>query len=243
MKVELTPCYILHRRDYRESSLILEVFSREHGLINLVAKGAKRNKKRQGVSHNLYQKYQMAWVSKSELGTLTDIELHHASDSLKSSAVMSGFYMNEILLRLLHKHEAHPELFDSYDVSIKNLKSDFSDQVVLRYYEKTLLQSLGYAMILDCDVLTSDVLKEDYEYFYKFGAGPSLSFNRNDSGLCVSGKTLLELDSETLVDSKNINEAKLLLRAILTQYLGEKPLASRELYQAYIKNKSIASIV
>lgn len=237
MKVELTPCYILHRRDYSESSLILEVFSREHGRINLIAKGAKRNKKQQGINHSLYQKYNMSWVSKSELGTLTDIELVSLSGSLKPEFMMSGFYMNEIMLRLLHKHESHPELFDSYDTAINRLINEAPEQIVLRYYEKTLLQSLGYGVILDHEVETGENLNAEKDYYYKFDFGPSLKFGSTDSGVTISGKTLLELDAETLFDSKNINEAKMLLRSILDQHLGERPLASRDLYQAYMKNK------
>ena len=237
MKVELTPCYILHRRDYSETSLILDVFSREHGRISLIAKGAKRNKKRQGVNHSLYQKYHMSWVIKSELGTLTDIELDSLSDSLKPEAAMTGFYMNEIMLRLLHKHESHPELFDSYDTAIKRLLNKVPEQIVLRYYEKILLQSLGYGVILDHEVETGKNLKPNKNYYYKFDFGPSLISGNTALGINISGKTLLELDAETLSDVKNINEAKILLRSILNQHLGEKPLASRELYQAYIRNK------
>lgn len=239
MKIELTPCYILHRRDYSESSLILEVFSREHGRLSLIAKGAKRNKKQQGANHNLYQKYNISWVAKTELGTLTDIEQDSLSNSLKPELMMTGFYMNEIMLRLLHKHESHPELFDAYDIAINQLLNDMSEQIVLRYYEKTLLQSLGYGVILDHEVQTGESLDTNKEYYYKLDFGPSLVSDNTESGINVSGKTLLELDAETLSDVKNINEAKLLLRAILNQHLGEKPLASRELYQAYIKNKKV----
>jgi DNA repair protein RecO (recombination protein O) len=239
MKVEHTPCYLLHRRDYSESSLILDVFSREHGRINLVAKGAKRNKKQQGINHNLYQKYYMSWVAKSELGTLIDVELASSSNLLKPEIMMAGFYMNEIILRLLHKHESHPELFDSYDTAINQLLNDIPEQLVLRYFEKTLLQSLGYGVVLDHEVSTGENLIADKEYYYKFDFGPSLESSNTDSGISVSGKTLLELDAETLSDIKNMNEAKILLRAILNQHLGDKPLASRELYQAYIKNKKV----
>jgi DNA repair protein RecO (recombination protein O) len=238
MKVELTPCYILHRRDYSETSLILEVFSREFGRVNLIAKGAKRNKKQQGTSYNLYQKYHISWVAKSELGTLTDIEQVSLSPSLKPELMMTGFYMNEVMLRLLHKHESHPELFDSYDSAINKLSNEMPEQIVLRYYEKTLLQSLGYGVILDHEVETGESLNPDKEYNYKLDFGPSIDSGDSEvTGIRISGKTLLELDSETLIDEKNINEAKVLLRLILEQHLGERPLASRELYQAYIRNK------
>jgi DNA repair protein RecO (recombination protein O) len=237
MKVELTPCYILHRRDYSESSLILDVFSREHGRINLIAKGAKRNKKQQGVSHNLYQKYLISWVAKSDLGTLTDIEPVSMSNTLKSDLVLTGFYMNEILLRLLHKHESHPELFDSYESSINSLVKNASEHTVLRYYEKTLLQALGYGIILDHEIESGESIDEAEKYYYKLDHGPVLESSKSGLGISVMGKTLLELEGESLSDLDNINEAKMLLRVLLDQHLGDKPLASRELYQAYLKNK------
>ena len=237
MKVELTPSYILHRRDYSETSLILDVVSREHGRINLIAKGAKRNKKQQNPNFNLYQKYNISWVAKSDLGTLTDIELETFAESLKPEQMMTGFYMNEIMLRLLHKHEPHPEIFDSYEQAIKRLIDGDSEQIVLRYYEKTLLQSLGYGVILDHEVETGESLNNEMDYFYKFDYGPILTSNKDKSGITISGKTLLELDNESLSETKNINEAKVLLRTILDQHLGDKPLASKKLYQAYIKHK------
>ncbi|MCZ6803885.1 MAG: DNA repair protein RecO [Proteobacteria bacterium] len=237
MKVELTPCYILHSRDYRESSLILEIFSREFGRISLVAKGAKRNKKRQAINYNLYQKYLVSWVSKSELGTLIDIDLDNLMKSFKPGQIMTGFYMNEVILRLLHKHESHPELFDSYDSTISKLLNDEPEQTLLRYYEKTLLRSLGYGVILDHDVQTGEPINAEEDYFYVFDFGPSIETHNTSPGIKISGKTLLELNTETLSDARNINEAKLFFRSILNQHFGNKPLASRQLYQAYIQNK------
>ncbi len=239
MKTVLTPCYVLHRRDYRESSLILEIFSREFGRVSLVAKGVKRNNKQQGINYNLYQKLLISWVAKSELGTLIDVELASLMGSLKPKQMMTGFYMNEITLRLLHKHEPHTELFDSYDTTINKLLNDESEQTLLRYFEKTLLQSLGYGLVLDHDVQTGESIVAEEDYYYKFDFGPSSETNDTRSGIKISGKTLIELDKEALLNTRNINEAKILLRSSLNQYLGSKPLASRQLYQAYIKNKKV----
>ncbi len=235
MKVDLTPCYILHSRDYRESSLILEIMSREYGRVSLVAKGAKRNKKHQGINFNLYQKYLMSWVSRSELGTLIDVEIESTMNSMSPQQMMTGFYMNEIVLRLLHKHESHPELFDSYDETIFELAADNTEQALLRYFEKRLLQSLGYGVIFDQDQSTGSPVVAEDNYYYKLDIGPCSDAQAN--GIAVSGKTLIELNNETLLDNKNKNEAKILLRSLLKQYLGDKPLASRQLYEAYIKNK------
>ena len=151
---------------------------------------------------------------------------------------MAGFYMNEIIMRLLHKHESHPELFDSYDTTISKLLNDESEQILLRYFEKTLLQSLGYGVILDHDVHTNEVIIAEEEYYYVFDFGPSIETHNAKPGIKISGETLLELNTETLFDTRNFNEAKMLFKSILNQYLGDKPLASRQLYQAYIQNKN-----
>ena len=237
MKVEHTPCYILHRRDYSESSLILEILSREHGRVSLIAKGAKRNKKQQGISYSLYQEYLMSWVSKSELGTLIDVELATIMTSMSPKQMMTGFYMNEIILRLLHKHESHPELFDSYNSTVRELSNDNTEQVLIRYFEKILLQSLGYGVIFDQDLNTGKDIVADVNYYYKLDFGPTSNKQDSGAGIPVSGSTLIGLNNETLMDTKNKNEAKRLLRSLLNQYLGEKPLESRKLYQEYIKNK------
>lgn len=239
MKAELTPCYILHRRDYRESSFLLDVFSREYGRISLVAKGARRNKKQQNINFDLYQKYLMSWVAKSDLGTLIDIEENSIKNLLKPKQIMSGFYVNEIILRLLHKHEPHPELFDSYDTTIIKLSNNQSEQKELRYFEKILLESLGYGVVFDQDMKTDEPIIAGEDYYYKLGFGPYLANNISEENVKVSGKTLIELDNETLSDSKNQNEAKVLLSTILKQYLGQKPLASRQLYKEYLKNKKV----
>jgi DNA repair protein RecO (recombination protein O) len=237
MIVEHTSCYILHRRDYLESSFILEIFSREHGRFSLIAKGAKRNKKKQGVSYDLYQEYLMTWVSKTDLGVLIDAELATIMTPMSPVEMMTGFYINEIILRLLHKHESHPELFDTYNTTVKELSNSNTDQSLIRYFEKNLLQSLGYGLIFAPDLHTGSEIAAENDYHYKLDLGPTSNSNDSRAGIPVSGKTLIDLNNETLIHTKNKKEAKILLRSLLNQYLGEKPLASRKLYQEYIKQK------
>ncbi len=236
-KVALTQSYILHHRQYSESSLILDVFSREHGRVNLIAKGARKNKKQQHLGFNLYQPYLLSWTAKTELFTLTDIEMDKMLISLRPQQLLSGFYMNELVIHLLHKHEAHPELYDSYQDTLLALNENQQEQLVLRYFEKSLLQSLGYGLVLDVDTSSGEPINPDQQYCYEYDNGPTISTQKNKShaSQTIMGKTLLELESEQLQDPKNINEAKQLLRNILSNHLGDKKLASRELYGAYIK--------
>ena len=240
IKANLVSSYILHSHKYKETSLLLDVFSKEFGRVGLIAKGARNNKKQQGIGFNQYQRYLISWIAKTELGTLTEIEPFEPMTSLKDHKALSGFYLNEIIMRLLHKHEPHPELFDIYDLTLKRLFKGEAEETILRYFEKALLHSLGYGLVLNVDVKTGEQIMENSDYYYEFDHGPSKqSFNSTDS--CkVSGKTLLELDNESLVEPKQISEAKYLLRKVLSKYLGNKPLASRELYNAYIKNRNTA---
>lgn len=239
MKVELSPCFILHHRDYRENSLLLDIFSREHGRLGLVAKGIKNNKRQRADNYDLYQGYLLSWTARAELGTLTGIELADKARPLGPRAVMTGFYLNEITLRLLHRHEPHAELYDAYAAAIRGLAQGEPEGALLRYYEYALLKQLGYGVILEQDVTTGEAVRPGEDYCYQPGAGPlRLPKNgRSGRGLVVSGATLLQIARQTLVDEHNIAEAKHLFRAILAGHLGNRPLASRQLYQAYIQNQ------
>ena len=167
MKIDLTPCYILHHRDFSESSLILDIFSRDYGRVNLIVKGAKRNKKYYGINFDLYQKYNISWVSKSELGTLIEIEIEVSKTSFNPKKAIIGFYINEIILKLLHKHEPHSELFDIYELTLNKLFANENEKILLRYFEKELLQSLGYGISLDYDTKTGSLIDPSIDYYYK----------------------------------------------------------------------------
>ena len=124
MKINFTPCFILHRRNFSETSFILEVFSRDYGRISIIAKGAKQSKKYQGINFDLYQKYNISWISKSELGTLIAIDIVSLKYPFIAEKAITGFYINEIILKLLYKDEPHPELFDMYELTLNRLFSN-----------------------------------------------------------------------------------------------------------------------
>lgn len=241
-KANLVPAYILHRHKYRETSLLLDIFSKDYGRLTLVAKGARRNKKQQGVSFEPFQRYQLSWVARTELGTLTHIDADKAVFTLNSRQLFSGFYLNELVLYLLHRHESHPELFDAYEQTLQQLAGGLAEEIVLRYFEKTLLQTLGYGLVLDIDVDTGEPVSPDKDYLYMYERGPVTYLKDSGEGIKISGNTLLALQQETLLDQDNtcLREAKRYLRVILARYLGDKKLASRDLYNAFIKAGTIA---
>ena len=143
--------------------------------------------------------------------------------------------MNELLIRLLHQHEPHPELFNCYDRTLLSLNEGESLDFKLRIFEKKLLEELGYGLILDHDVETGEHISSTIGYYYQVDYGPTKTQPATGEYIRISGKTLLSLQQELLDNLDSLNEAKHLMRVSLSRHLGNKPLASRELYRAYIK--------
>lgn len=236
MKIELTSCFILHARPYRETSLLLDIFSHEHGRLSLIAKGVKRAKNSKAILLQPARKLNLAWSMRTDMGTLTAVESCGDSFMLSGRRLVSCFYLNELLVRLLHKHEPHPELFIKYEQSLMQLAAGLSEDRVLRIFEKNLLKSLGYGLVFDHEITSGKSIKADIHYFYQLDCGPLHEKPQNSNNVRVSGKTLQALDDENDWDDEIAREAKLLFRAILSVYTGPKPFASRVLYKAYIDN-------
>lgn len=236
MKVELDSCFILHHRPYRETSLILDVFSKENGRLSLVAKGARRNKKTPSNVLQSGRKLNISWFIRGEMGTLTAIESAGPAYKLSGRRMISCFYMNELLIRMLHKHEAHPELFLQYENSMTALSSNGDEDRVLRLFEKHLLKSLGYGLVLDHEIASGEAVRSDHRYYYQPDYGPVTNKPVNVGSITISGRTLIALQDENSWDDEISKEAKQLFRAILDMYIGDRPLGSRTLYKAYLQN-------
>ena len=233
MNVELTACFILHSRSYLESSLILDIFSREHGRLHLIAKGAKREKSPFSGLLQPYQRLLMAWRGKSELMTLVDVEADIEAYELSDARTIAGFYVNELLVRLLHQHEPHPELFDLYNKAIFDLSAAKPVDAILRIFEKGLLESLGYGLMLDQDVDDGLAIEAGKKYYYLFDSGPMKQTPLTGNYIEITGNSLLALEQGSLQNKTELEESKRLMRFILQSHLGTKPLASRALYKAY----------
>jgi len=225
--------YVLHSRAYRNSSLIVDVLTREYGRLGLVAKGAKRGNSPVAGRLQPYTRLHLEWGGQHELATLYKAEIDAPGQvMLRGEALFHGFYLNELLLRLLHRHDAHPQLFDDYAACLEALIDAPKRDVALRYFELQLLESLGYALNLEHDIRRDEPVSGEYEYQYLIEQGPV----RSSSGgtgedLCISGETLLALARRNLAQDAHRRQAKLLMRAVLDHYLGPRPLKTRELMQ------------
>ena len=235
MKVALNPCYILHQRPYRETSLILDVFSRDHGKLSLVARGARKGRHSQRPIMQANQKLNMAWVIRGEMGTLTAIEAVGKNYNLAGRELLAAFYINELLVRLLHKQEPYPELYDAYEIALRHLGGCEDEQVILRIFEKRLLETLGYGLVLDHDVLSGEPIEASTVYYYHADSGPTISIASGHEYVKITGKALTAMANGSIHEQDDLQEAKQLTRYVLKPLLGSRPLASRELFRNYLK--------
>ena len=226
-KVHQQPGYILHTRPYSESSLLADIFTREFGRLTLIAKGFRKSKsKAQGLFLG-FKPLLIGWTGKGELPILTSIEQHGNYPILGSLEANCGFYANELLLKLLHRHDSHEALFDRYHELVVGLGAGGSPSALLRYFEKNLLQETGFGLVLDHDVDTGEAIDPLASYLYLPQKGPTRC---NDNGeRTVFGGTLLALQQESLATEVHLKQARWLTRLALDIQLGGKELKSRRI--------------
>jgi len=244
-RVSLQPGFVLHTRPYRNTSLIAEAFTPDFGIVALVARGARRRQSRLRGLIQPFRPLLLSWSGRGELMTLTGAEDDGAPLWFRGYALASAFYLNELLLRLLHRHDAHAELFFHYRDALRHLVKmntavgtdpGPSLQRLLRIYEKYLLTALGFGLTLDREAHGGAPIRAEMQYHYYHDAGP-VPADRDGAGsavtVTVSGRTLLALANDELNEPGVLKEAKQLLRRLLEAHLGGKPLGSRALIEVY----------
>lgn len=230
-RVALEPGYILHHYPWRNSSLLVEVFTQSHGRLGLVARGARRPKSRLRGVLQPFRPVMLSWSLRGDLGTLTDAELASAPLPLAGARLLCAFYTNELLMRLVHRHDPHPTLFEHYANCLACLSaSDTKKAAALRLFEKQLLDACGYGLNLEADVDTGEAVESDVMYDYVLEHGPRRHDNAS-ARLAVSGATLRALAQQRLEDDNVLREAQRVLRASIDLYLGGKPLKTRQVLQ------------
>ncbi len=165
--------------------------------------------------------------------TLVDVEANIEPYNLSAEKVIAGFYVNELLVRLLHQHESHPELFDLYNQAILDISISNSIDAILRFFEKGLLESLGYGLLLDHEVEEGRAIEAGRNYYYLIDSGPMKNTPITGNYIEIAGNSLLALGNDCLRNKSELEETKRLMRFVLKHHLGNKPLASRALYKAY----------
>jgi DNA repair protein RecO (recombination protein O) len=226
---ELQRAMILHRRDYRDTSLIIDVLTEFDGRIHLVAKGAKRKKSTLSHALQAFQPLLISWKGKNDLMNLTYAEITEPYKKLKGSHIIWCFYVNELLYHLLSKHSACPEIFTLYQSFIKNISEKTINEEDLRYFEYDLLKELGYGFHLDKD---TDKKQIQAELFYYFSSDHELIETKTDlqKKSVFTGQSIIDLSNRQLSNEKSLRDAKLILRYCLKLLLGDKNIKTRELF-------------
>ncbi len=242
MRVEAQRAYVLHHHDYSESSLLVELFTREHGRVGVIAKGARRPRSRQRALLAPFQPLLVGWSGKGELGVLTGAEAAGPAWNLQGEALYCGFYVNELLLRLVHRHDPHEGLFDAYSACLKSLQEKSSPEAPLRRFEFQLLQELGYGLVLDRDVANNSPIDADTLYCYVPDDGPHPATSGGDTagGVRVHGRTLWALTRGEFDEPGVAAELKSLMRALIAHRLDYQPLQSRRVFGAVSAHPSTA---
>ncbi|MDH4234897.1 MAG: DNA repair protein RecO [Gallionella sp.] len=223
------PAFVLHSYPFRETSLILDVFSRKHGRLAIVARGARRPKSSlRGLLMN-FQPLLLSWFGKGEVRTLHSAEWQGGQPYLQGTALMCGFYMNEMLLSLLARDDPHEQLFDYYRATLFRLAHETDHAATLRCFEKHLLQELGYALALEHEAGSNKAIQPEVCYRYAVERGALVDDGDARIGLPVLGKTLLDMAADDYTDPVTAQQSKQLMRMLLNHHLGGKILHTREL--------------
>jgi DNA repair protein RecO (recombination protein O) len=228
-KVERQPAYIVHRRAYRETSQLVDLFTRDYGRISAVRRGA-RGRYGAGSAQPL-QALLVSWTGRTDLKTLVAAERIDTGPMAQGERLYSALYINELLLRLLPPHAPFPALFERYARLIPTVLLAEDIEVPLRQFELALLAELGYAADLTRIAATGDEPALEQYYVYQSGIG-LVPAGRGDIEQAVRGDRLGEIAKGDFSDPETRRLAKRLMRERIAELLGGRPLLSRQLFQS-----------
>jgi len=228
--VHLQPAYILSQRQYRETSLLLDVLTRDYGRVSLLAKGVRKAKSKTAGLLQPFIPLKLSYLGKAELKTLTDVELMQAFIPLPGMALYCGFYINELVECFLHRYDPHPEVYTHYRDCLSVLMTGLNVEQALRSFELDLMDAVGFGLQLEYDYHTDLAIQPLAHYHFKVEQGPMAALN----GRFV-GKTLQAIKQREFTNPLVLVDAKILMRTVIDVYLQGKPLKSRAVINNIIK--------
>ena len=230
---ELEPAYVLHSRPYRDTSLIVDLITEQLGRIAVVARGVRSKQQRLRQQLQPFLPLLISCRGKSELKTLTGVELAGQAMNFSGRVLFSGLYINGLMMRLLPVADPHPQVYHLYAESLAALREPGTLEPALRKFEFGLLDELGYGIPLDCEAETGEPLQPGAYYqflpeqgFLRLGDGALL----DDIPAAFLGEHLLAVSLGNYDNNEIRRAAKRLARLALKPYLGNNPLKSRELF-------------
>lgn len=242
-RVELTPVFVLHHRPWRDTSRMLDVLSREHGRLTLFARGVRGPRSRSASLLQPFTPLLASWTGSGDAAQLTQVEPvpPDAADGpgaagLPAGALLSGWYLNELLLKLTLRVDPQPAVFDRYAAALAKLRADPAPAPALRAFERDLLGLLGYGLELRRDARSGAPLRTDAYYHFHLDLGFVETPAGTDSA--YAGRSLLALADDDLQEASVLEDARRLMRAALDHALEGRELRTRAVARAVTRRSS-----
>lgn len=229
-RVDQQPAFVLHSYPWRETSLVVETFSRDYGRVPMIARGARRPMSALRGVLMAFQPLLIDWSGGGEVKTLVRAEWCGGQPLLTGQALMCGYYVNELLVRLTAREDPHPALFAAYGEALAQLGRCPIAAPILRRFELALLRELGYGVGLETEAASDRAVEPDREYVYIIEKGPVAASEETDPKADmqpVTGRTLLDMAAGDFSRVETLAQSKTLLRMLINHYLGGQALQSR----------------
>ncbi|GAB2571076.1 DNA repair protein RecO [Dyella jejuensis] len=219
MFLEQQPAYVLHTRPYRETSLLLECLTRDHGRLGVVARGVRSQRSRlQRSQLEPFQPLVLDLHMRGELASLRGAESAALPLRLVGDAGIAGLYVNELVVRLTERQDPHASLYAAYAQTLARLAAGEALAWQLRRFERDLLAALGYALQLDTDADSGEPLQADALYAYRPEHGPVLC--RANDPHALRGGDLRALLEDRMPDPQGLHALRGMMRALIRFHLG-----------------------
>ena len=243
-RLRLEPAWVLHCRDFRDSSQIVDVFSREHGRVAMVARGVKRPKSRYRGLLQPFSPLLLSWVNGRELATMTDAEPGEGQPlKLLGDHMLAGFYINELVLKLTHRHDPQTQIFDLYHHTLHRLAASASLAATLRQFEINFLTLLGFGLNLEIEAQTGERVQADQHYHYIVDQGPLRTEDSAPGQLLVRGEQLQNMAKEDFSDEQTRKIARVIFASAIDVHLDGKTLKTRKVLRDLRKHARVGRLV
>ncbi len=238
-RIQNQSAFVLQHRPYSETSLLVDLFTEESGRITVIAKGARRLKSKYRGVLLPFQQLTVLFTGKGDVKTLTGAEPVGLRILLSRDYLMCGFYLNELIIKMLYRYDPYKTLYSIYERALHELSRKSDAQFTLRRFEKNLLEQVGYGLHLANDISTGLPIDEDVVYRYLPEMGPIVNNSSRSDGVLIHGDALIALDQERRFTERVRKELKQLNRIVLATHLQGKPLNSRRMYAQLYPDKDL----
>lgn len=219
MRPQQQPAYVLHARPYRETSLLLECLTRDHGRLGVVARGVRGERARlRRAQLEPFQQLALDLLLRGELATLTAVEPIGVPLQIAGDRALAGLYLNELVVRLTGRDDPFPHLFAAYAQTLARLSGGEPLAWTLRRFERDLLEAIGYALPLRYDAESGEPLEPDASYRYHVGEGALRCVAGGSASLL--GSDLLALGTDTMPDARGLLALRDMMRSVIRFHLG-----------------------